>query len=110
MDKEKLQVDVLNKSLSAHILKQIREDNQSNIDFFIMFLTNFIADYFNNESFDDEEMSDLLHVCFDYFQNNFDIICSKEELNIIFHQLVIKHCDFVKDIQHLNAIFQKHNK
>ena len=110
MDKEKLHVDILNKELSTHILKKIRTDDQSNIDFFIKFITNFISEYFEGETFDDEEMSDLLQVFIDYFQNNFDTICTNEEVNIIFHQLVIKHCAFVKDIHHLNAIFKKHNK
>ena len=110
MDKEKLSVDILNKDLSTHILKKIRTEDQSNIDFFIKFLTNFIDEYLKDQSIDDEDMSDLLQGCIDYFQHNFDIICTNEEVNIIFHQLVIKHCDFVKDIQHLNAIFKKHNK
>jgi len=110
MNRENLCEATIQKGLTTRILKLIGKDGLSNVEFFIDFISNIIKDNFVDESINDDEMSKIFQVILEYFEKHYEISMSKEEINIIFHQLVIKHCDYLKDIHHLNAIFRKHNK
>ena len=110
MNRENLCEATIQKGLTTRILKLIGKDGLSNVEFFIDFISNIIKDNFVDESINDDEMSKIVQVILEYFEKHYEIVLSKEEINIVFHQLVIKHCDFLKDIHHLNAIFRKHNK
>ena len=110
MEKNVLCEKTMQQNLNNYLLKLIGKNNQSNIEFYIDLISMFVNEYYGDESINDDEMSKIMKLFKDYLYNHFGLSVDKEETNVIFHQLVINHCTFIKDIQHLSSIFKKHNK
>jgi len=110
MEQTKLCEETLRKSFTSYLLKLLGKNDQLKIEFVFDIISDFINENYQNEQINDDEMSKIMKLFKDFFQNHFDLTLEKEEVNVIFHQLVINHCSFIKDIHHLNAVFKKHNE